>query len=263
MEQAPQLTEGTATSTPETQAATDKQISPQYAALARQQRAIRKQQQELQAERERLKQEAEAYKKDYVPVSKLKEDPLSVLIEQGLTHEQIMELALSQQDPNSQLARQFDSKIRSVEEKLSAYEKQQQEKQEREYQQAVDRVRNEVTDIVDASTEYELIKANEAQEAVVSLIEETFKESGKLLTAADAAKQVEDYLLEQAEKLAKLEKVKARLNPAPETATQQAPAAKAQPQKTLTHALTATPSKPLTAKERRERAIAAFRGGLA
>ena len=259
MEQAPQLAEGTPT--PEAAPQTDKQISPQYAALARQQRALRKQQQELQAERERLKQEAEQYKTGYVPANRLKEDPLSVLLEQGLTHEQIMNLALSQQDPNSQLVRQFDSKIKSVEEKLTAYEKQQQEKQEREYQQAVQRVRAEVVDIVDASTEYELIKANDAQDAVVSLIEETFKESGKLLTAAQAAKQVEDFLLEQAEKLAKLEKVKARLNPTPEQA-QQSPAVKAQPQKTLTHALTATPSKPLTAKERRERAIAAFRGDL-
>jgi hypothetical protein len=92
----------------------------------------------------------------------------------------------------------------------------------------------------------------------VELIERTFKQYGVLLSVEDAAKQVEDYLVEEAFKLTKLKKIQQRLAPA-----QKPVEAKLEPQKqpqtlkTLTNAVSSSGRVSV-----RERAIAAFKGQL-
>ncbi len=78
----------------------------------------------------------------------------------------------------------------------------------------------------------------------------------------EAAKEIETYLLDEAMKLAGLNKVKQRLKPAaPQAATEKPPGEPASKQSqakpTLTNAMSAT--RPLTPKER---AMLAFRGEL-
>ncbi len=100
------------------------------------------------------------------------------------------------------------------------------------------------------------------QRDVVDLIEKTFKEDGILLTEDEAAQQVEDYLTEEAYKLANLKKIQKRLQTSSaSTSTSATPAKSAetpkqsQPMKTLTNAVGT--SRQLTSKER---AILAFKG---
>jgi hypothetical protein len=83
------------------------------------------------------------------------------------------------------------------------------------------------------------------------------------LDIEDAARQVEEHLVEEAYKLAQLSKVQSRFKPAaPDSA--KAPTQQQQGLKTLTNSVTQDQptNTRLTDKQRRERAVAAFMGKL-
>ena len=56
--------------------------------------------------------------------------------------------------------------------------------------------------------EYELVNANEASDLVYDVIEQHFNETERVLDIKDAAEAVESYLMEEAEKFMKLNKIK-------------------------------------------------------
>lgn len=255
IEQAPQPV------VPEVPQVKDEQISPKFAALARQQKLQRQQQQEIAAREEALKAKDAEYQKNYIPKERLKTDLLSVLSEQGVSTDEFINQYLEQQkDPYSANIKKLQARIDELEAKTTKAQTDAQESQKKQYEQAVTQVRNEVLQLVDSDSTYETIKANEAQEAVVDLIRETFEKEGTLLKVEEAANQIEEYLLEQAVKMASLEKVKQKLTPKVEDPIKGAPM---KPQiKTLTNTSTTVSAKPLTNRERRERAIAAFKGQL-
>lgn len=232
-------------------------LSPKFAALARQQKLFHQERMAFKAEQEAFKAREEEYKTKYIPRDRLKSDFLSVINEEGLSPDEIVH-AISNQDPMSMAYKKLEAKLAALEASQNKAVETQAEQQKKAYDQAVNQVRNEVKMLVDSDAAYETIKANDAQDAVVELITETFNKEGKLLTSEEAATQVESYLLEQAVKLAGLEKVKQRLTPKVEAPVKAAPINK--PVQTLTHANTTAQTKPLSTKERRERAIAAFRG---
>lgn len=241
----------------------DEQLSPKFAALARQQKEIRQQQLALKAEREALAAEKarmeQEYSTKYIPRDKLKSDPYSVLEEEGIPYDQIVNSVMNQ-DPQAKALRTMEKRIESFEQKLEREKQEAVEKQNKQYEQAVNKIRTDVKLLVDKDNTFEAIKANAAEEAVVELIKSTFESDGVVMSVEDAANKIEEYLLEEAVKLAALEKVKKRLAP-PEPVQAAAPSPKSQV-KTLTNATTMTPAKPMTQKERRERAIAAFKGQL-
>lgn len=83
------------------------------------------------------------------------------------------------------------------------------------------------------------------------------------MDVSTAAKQVEDYLVEEGLKLARLEKVKAKLNPVVEVQAQEQVKQQADTKlTTLTNKIPTKPAGRLSEKERKERAIAAFMGKL-
>lgn len=256
------------------------QISPQFAALAKQQKALRKAQMEFEAKEAALKARESEYEKNYIPRSKLKENPYAVLTEEGIAYESIMNEALNQ-DPTSLELQKVRREIESIKADSKKASEDAKNAQQKAYDEAVEHIRNEATELVSSDANYEMIKANNAEEAVVQLIKETFDSTKKLLTVAEAAQKVEDYLLEHALKIAALSKVKQKLSPQEPVTTEETLAAavtrpkpqqnvtvspsaqRQQPQqqmKTITNAATMVASKPLTAKQRRERAIAAFQG---
>lgn len=240
----------------------DEALSPKFAALARQQKAFLRQQQELKAKEEALKAKEKEYETNYIPRSKIKENPFSVLTEDlGISYDEIVKAAMSQ-DPQAQAIKMIDNKLKSVEQKLEESQKAAIDAQQKQYEQAVEKIRQDVIRLVSTDETYEAIKAEGAQEAVVTLIEDTFKENGTILSVEEASKQVEEYIIEKAMKLASLGKVKNKMTPpTPEpTVNAQAAPKQAAPIKTLTTSVTNAPNKVMTAKERRERAIAAFRG---
>ena len=126
------------------------------------------------------------------------------------------------------------------------------------YKQAITQIRSDTKKLVTASEEFEAIANTNSVDDVVELIERTFKQDGTLLTVEEAAKQVEDYLVEEAFKLTKLKKIQQRLATAQKPAEPKLePTKQPQTMKTLTNAVS-SPGKLSV----RERAIAAFKGEL-
>jgi len=252
--------------------ANEEPVSTQFAVLARKEKALRAkalaQEQALKAREEALKaKEAELLAKDseyaskYVPKDRLKTDPFGVLTEEGLTYDQLTELALNAPKPADHATQAYlkklEAKIAELENSQKTAQKTYQESQQASYKQAIHQIKMEAQELVSSDPAYETIHATNSVDDVVQLIERVYKEKGIVLPVEKAAQVVEEELLEEALKLHKIKKIQERLKAAT-PATPVAAPAQQQPQvKTLTNSMTST--KPMSA---RDRAIAAMQGRL-
>lgn len=239
-------------------------LSPKFAALARKEKELRQLQQAIKAEREALKSKESDYETNYIPKARLKSELFKVLEESGVSHDELANFVLQGSQPKDPYLAQLEAKIAALEGKVKEPMDKIQEQEKRQYEQAVSQIRTEAKLLVDSDPAYETIKEMGATEAVVELIKKTFDSSGELLTVESASKQVEEYLLEEAMKMASLNKIKQRLAPAVEVAPQ-VPQKSQQittQLKTLTNAQASSSSSSLSAREKRERAILAFKGQL-
>jgi hypothetical protein len=228
-------------------------LTPQYAKLVREQKALREQQQALKAERESWEKQRDS---DYIPKQKLQENALAALAEAGISSEQLLQLQLDAPSAQDTQAAQLQAKIDALEAKLNGFDESQKQKVSQDYQQAVAVIRQDVTQLVENDPAYETIKVEGEVESVVQLIERVFQTEGKILSPEEAAKSVEEKLLERTvdkfKKLSQLKKLKERIEPsAPVDATASAAG------KTLTNKMGS--GRPLSA---RERAILAFNNQL-
>lgn len=248
----------------------EEKLSPRFMALARAQKEMRRQQEAIKAQEASLKQRSESYEKDYIPKTRLVEDALGVLEENGITYDQLVQMAMSRTNPMTQEVKPLLAKIESIEKTIAEQRTSAEENQKKSYEQAMNQIRSEAKALIDSDPAFITIKESEQVEAVSALIEERFKEEGILLSVEDAAKEVEDYLLEDSLKVTNFTKVKAKLAPPTEAtpppkkledALAQRPATP-QPIKTITNAQTTALSRPLSAAQKRERAILAFQGRL-
>lgn len=231
--------------------ATEKPVSPQFVALAKQERAIRKARQELKAQQESWERE----KATHINLEQLKADPLKALAEAGISYDRLTELQLGQvnPDPNQQLL----DKIAELENRLAQVDEQFTKRDTAQYEAAVNQIRNDVKLLVDSDPTFETIKETGETESVVELIRKVFDAEGTILAVEEAARLVEDKLLEnklaEIEKLSKLSKFKSRLGKLAETPAEASELQQQQTATTLTNE--GTVSRPLSA---RERAIQAF-----
>lgn len=236
---------------------------PRMEAFARKERQLHKMRKELDAEREQLKTRISEYETGYIPKSRLTEDPFGVLSEAGLSYDTLTAKLLEAPNMNDPAIRALMGKIKALEDKQGQAAKQVEEAQEKQYKEAITQISNDVKQLVESNEAYEMIKESGLHEAVVELIEQTYNSEGYLMDTEEACKQVEDHLLVEAERFAKTKKLQAKLAIKPEAVTQDPKQASTSTQmKTLTNAVSATPTKRLSDKERRERAIAAFNGKL-
>lgn len=283
---APAVTEST-TAAPETTV----EGSPERLALAKRERAHREKERSLIAREAKLKEQEERYKTDYIPKSRLKEDPLSLFKDNSLNYDQLVEQMMLEDNPVAKNAQQVSSalqaRIDQLEAKMAAQETAPAE-------QTKKMIVNDVKVFLDGKTEYEALMAygpEEAANAVSQFIIDHYDTTGFLMSEAEAAQKIDDNWTEEGLKFARLKKVQERLAAAgvdPAVAAQAVEAAKGskwssnndisvrsaptQQQahreqvslRTLTQ--TASPSVPatkkLTAAERYQRAIQIARGEL-
>lgn len=248
------------------QTAPEPEATPEVAdtrleAFARKERQLHKMRKELEAEKAAIKSKITEYETGYVPKSRLTADPFGVLNEAGLGYDKLTEMLLEAPNMNDPAIRALMGKIKALEDKQGEVLKQQEAAQAKQYTDAISQIGNEVKQIVSTDDAYEMIRETGLHEAVVELIEQTYTSEGRLMDTAEACKQVEDYLLVEAERLAKSKKVQARLKPEPVSQPLKTPHAPNQI-KTLTNAVSATPTRRLSNSERIERAKAAFNGQL-
>lgn len=260
----PEATQPVATPTPvlEAKVPEKEQMDPKFAALARKERANRAEAMKLKAEKDAWIAEKAKYESDYIPRSKLKEmgrnNPLGLLEQAELTADEYTQ-ALLNTSPEKADIMKLHAKIAELESKLTQTSSKMDERETQAYDQAVNQIRNDVKIFVSADPDYEMIRETNSQEAVVELIKENFNTTGTILSIDDAAKQVEEYLTEEAMKMARLKKVQTKLAPPPLEAP------KPQPQKpsikTITHSMS-SPNAKASEKERISRALLAFKGQL-
>lgn len=217
-------------------------LSPQFAELAKRRRALQLQERALKEREKALADQGTG--SDRIDIARLKNEPLRVLQEAGVTYDQLTEHLLANQE---------DAKVRALEAKLEALEQGVEKKFiDRETQaekQVLAEMRREVEDILAKDETFELVKAHRKAPDVMKLIERTYHETGEVLTEMQALKLVEDHLFEEQKRLTGLSKIKSLF--APET-----PVTQPQQQtgmRTLKNRDTAS-----TALSRRARALAAF-----
>lgn len=225
-------------------------LSPQYTALAKRERALRKLDEEIKQKEAAFK----AQTANSISLEDLKKDPFGALNRAGVTYDQ-----LTQQPEAESPESALKAKIEALEAKLESTDKRFEERDTESYSQAIKVIEGDATLLVNSDPAFETIKAQGKVKDVVSLIEKIYESEGTILDVTEAAKLVEDALVEQLakqyESLGKLTKVKSKISP-PEAVTQQQSESQSTG-KTLTNAMGA--ARQLSA---RERALLAFHNQL-
>lgn len=259
----------------------DPALSRQFAQLARQERALRAQKQQWQTE-VKAKEAALAVERatltqstqkpdlsNYVSLDDVKRNAWGILAKAGVSYDDITQQAINQQAVNPQVQAHIDAleaKIAKLQETTDNGAKSYAEQQQNNYQAAVRQIEMDVVSLVKSDPiAYEAIaKTGKGSiKEVVKLIEETFSKDGILLSAEEAAEEVENYLVEQSVKtVSQIDKIKKRMaqtnaSSKPTDVKTQPLQKQPQPMKTLTNANSST--RKLSA---RERALLAFKGEL-
>lgn len=280
--------------TPEMAAATDQALqatqiekaktdplSPRFAALARQEKQLRQRQQAILQKEEQWKTEKTRYESDYIPKTAITSDLMGTLTKLGIGYDKLAEIYNSAPPPELRnFIAPYEAKIQELESRINQIPDQFKQQEDQNYKQALVQIKNDVQTIVSAApSEYECIAAEGdiGHDAVVALIEQNFKTRGTILSAEEASKQVEAYLLDEHVKRANLAKVKSKIagltaQTAPLVPTDEATKAAVLGSRsgrsqtnhikinTLTHAATVPMSRPLKESDRRARAIALLKG---
>lgn len=260
-EQAPEQQEVKQT---ENQAPSQDEAVKKLSELARREKAMRMQSREMAAMKQEIARREAEFKSIQQELerekgfkSKLKSSPWDALIEAGFTPEEATTAFLNQPTQENIELKQLRAELAAIKAEQDSIKQSSIKAQEASYSQAKKQIENEITHLVNGNEEFEMVKSMGAIQQVVDYIENMYNESGQLLDVETAAKHVEEFLLEEAMKLSKIKKLQSKFLPQNETPTQQSNSVAQL--KTLSNQLNAG-SKPLTAKERRERAIAAFKG---
>lgn len=224
-------------------------LSPQLALLAKQRRANQLKERDL-AEREKKFQE-KANAQPSIEISRLKSEPLRVLLENGITYDQLTEAIMNGQGGNSDveaLKAEINSLRQGIDQKFT-------EKATAEEQQVLAAMRRDADQLVRASDEYELVRETRSTPKVMELIEKTYRATGEVLDVSEALKLVEEELFKDAQRIIKSKKLQSQF--APIRQQPMPPQQRAPMMRTLTNRDTA--QVPMSAKQR---AMAAFYGTL-
>lgn len=179
-------------------------LSPQMAALARKEQRFRQEQQAVKArEIELQKREAKVAALEAMEAKLAAKDysALDGIVDyEALTVHELNKL--NGLDPAQEA-------LKKLSEKVDLVEKSQKDDVTKRFEAAVNERRKAVTSLVETNDEYSSIKEMKAQEHVVQHILDTWEHDNIDLSPEQAAKEVEELLLERANKWASLTKLKA------------------------------------------------------
>lgn len=231
-------------------------LSPKFAALTRKEKELRTREIALK-ERESKASSWESESKGF------KERPLEFMAKHGLTYEQLTHMILNDGKPTQ------DQKNSSLEEKVTnlqkqiedreAHQKAEAEKQaQAQVEQVVASFKSDIIDFISKNSEaYELIATASAQDTVYEVVEEHYRETGRVLTISEAADLVENHLFTESQKFLGLKKFQKK-EPSSDPSSHPG-SSKPEPisSKTLSNSMSssASSSRPLSEAEHLERAI--------
>lgn len=257
-ETTPEVTE--AAVTPEAKVE-EKTISPQYAQIAKRERMVRRQLEELKQREAAFKNREQDLLTRYVPKDQIAEDfrtdPLGSMKKYNLSYDQLTAQVLNGPTPQEQTVAELRREIAALKGGMDETKELITKQEAQRYEQAIHQIRTETKVLVENDPNFEMVKEMRAGETVVELIQETFKKTGTVMSVEEAAREVEEYLLEEILRVAKGKKIQGKMMSTPAAATE--PMAQTNSAKTLTHASLSSGSKGLS---NYERAMLAFKGEL-
>lgn len=213
-------------------------LSPKVSAIARKEQAQRQREKQL-AEKERTFAEKMADAEKYQQLkTKLAAKDFSAAEELGLTYEEYVKHEINKEaskDPAQE-------RVKKVEEELAAMKKAQEENIVKEYQANQALWKQEIVKVVKDNDDFSTVRELGAEDMVLRHINDSFEEDNVELTVEQAAKEIEEALLERAEKFSSVSKIK---NKVPEAKVLGAPKAQV---KTITQNMTTTPKTAVTSK---------------
>jgi hypothetical protein len=220
-------------------------ISPQFAALAKQRRVLQQERRTFEDEKKAFQEKSQG--SGSVDLARLKSEPLSVLMEAGVTYDQLTEAILA--NPGNSEISTLKAEIKALKEGV---DQKFTDKETQNEQQVLKQMQKEAEQLSAEGDTYELVRETGSIPDVMELIERTYRESGEVLDVSEALQLVEDELVKRQEKLLQTKKMQGlATRPNPEIQQRQPG------MRTLTNKDNA--SIPLSAKQR---ALAAFYGNL-
>lgn len=237
-------------------------LSPQVAAIARREQRFRQQQQELEKEKAELAAQKAEIEQLRAMKQKLAAKDYSGL--EGLVdyndYSQYQLNKINGSDPVKEELTKLQTKVTEIEKKA-------QDNLEKQYQAAVEERRIAAKTLVDSSDQFPRIKKAQATEAVVQHILDTWEHDSKELSIDQAAKEVEEILIERAKAWAALLEDEKEVDPPPVSETQKKPLPSLKSGLTLTNDMTSLetkrPVKPYQQMSDHERWAEARRRALA
>lgn len=234
--------------------ATTQPLSPQAAALARERRALQRQQREFEAQRRAFEEQRTATQAGSISIETLKTNPLGVLLENGVTYDQLTQAVLASQSSNLPELIKLQNRIKELE---AGVDKKLSDRDTQAEQQTLSEMRHECRRLLETDTEgrYEMVKLDPSGERyAMDLIRREWKENGRVIMPDEALAEVDRYLYEDAVKKAQSKRIQTKL--APQSGSTAQPQ-QSQGMRTLSNRDTARP-----VLDRRQRALMAFRGEL-
>ena len=265
---APQVVETPANQQPTTPSPAPSE-DPRIQQLIKKERALTAKLRTLSQEKQTLTEAQSKWQQEkasYLSRDYIKANPYKALAEAGITPEMLA----NPPSPAEMQMQALKQEIESLKGQLAESNTKIDKRADESYQAALKQIGHDAKALIDSDERFELTKNDNAHKAVVDLIERTYQEDGVLLSVEEAAQEVEAYLTERALTLAKLKKVQEKLAPAPDTSqqgqqstqVQKSPTKTITTPKTLTQSVVQASAHTLSSKDRRERAIAAFKGQL-
>lgn len=236
----------------------------------------------FEAERAAFVEERKAIEDYKSAMANGRRNPLGILKAAGLTLEDVVRAQLADGEPTADLLvrdveQRSSAESKAIREEVERLRKQLEDRDAREQSVAQERAVAQIRTTIDShlrdnADKYELITALEQESEVFDLMRLTFQERNQILSVAEAADMIEDFLDKQAERAARTKKVSARFTAgqsntaAPKhTTTADARASKSVPTATLTNKQVTSPATPTdatpleTAEEFQERAAKKLR----
>lgn len=235
-----------------------KPLSPQFAALAKQKREIQLERQKLDAEKQALATKSTDTTSVDEYKARLKTNGLKELMSLGVTYDQLTEQILADTQDAGPGYSKLEAEIKALKEGLENQTKGQVEREAAEEQRVLTQLRKDADFLISQGDTYEMVREAGYAPKAIELIHKVWKTQGELMDVPEALSLIENELLEESLKFAKIKKVQSRLQPEPQQ--QQAVQQDGGSRKTM-RTLTNRDgvSSPLSS---RERAIAAFHGRL-
>lgn len=224
-------------------------LSPQFAALAKARRALQVKEREI-AEREKALESQGSQGPTGVPVDRLKADPLGVLLEAGVTFEQLTDAVINGPPANAASAEIMRLKA-EIESLKTGIDSKFTERDTLAEQQVLAEIRREADQLVSGTDDFKYVRAMKTEGAAVELVKRTFKETGEMLDIEEALKLVNEECRKDFEALSQA------LTPAERMQQQQQMQNQSVGMRTLTNRDNARP-----VMSKRDRAMAAFYGTL-